>query len=179
MAAAAVPATVLCDRTDCETKLSEYGIVGMLDDDADGAEDTQGSKSTPWVNRGLYSGTNRVFSYLLAKYSAAELAQSPIACGWAILFACKWLCERRGNPAPASLVSECQEAIEQMKAIAAGEAILPDAAPYATSLPSHGNVRIDRNYPFGKVRVIRKESDATPPDHAQRRDYPSEYYPYQ
>jgi hypothetical protein len=180
--AAAVPTTLLFDRSDMAYKLSEYGLEAALDDNADGAEDTQtvsGSPaSTPWVNRARYSGTNKVFSYLLPKYSAAELALSPIACEWGILFGCRYLLTRRGNPCPASLQADCDAAEAQMKEIAKGEAILPDAAPLATGLPSHANVRIDRNYPLGKVRVIRPESDETPADHAQRVDWPAEFGPY-
>ncbi len=181
--AAAVPTTLLFDRDDMEDKLSEYGIVGALDDNADGIEDTQSDgagneTSLRWVNKARYSGTNKVFSYLLPKYSAAELALSPIACEWGTLFGCRYLMVRRGNPCPATLQADCDAAEAQMKEIMKGEAILPDAAPLATGLPSHANVRIDRNFPLGKVRVIRPESDETPADHAQRVDYPAEYGPY-
>lgn len=173
MAAAAVPTTTYCNRADLESKLSAYGVQGMLDDDADGQEDTD---SEAGQNQAIYHGANRVNFYLLGKYAASELALSPIACEFAILLSCCWLCKRRGNPCP--MQAECDHAEALMKEIRDGEALLPDAAPRATGLPSHLNTRIDRNYPLGKTRVIRPESDQTPPDHAQRVDYPAEFYHY-
>lgn len=175
MAAAATPTTTYCNRTDIENRLSAYGVVGALDDDASGAEDTGGGASTPWINQALYHGTNRVNMFLQARYDVDELALSPIACEFAIVHACKWLCARRGNPVPSSLLADCQEADEMMREIKNGSAILPDAAARSSSMPSHLNVIIDRNFRLGKVRVVRPRSDPTPTDHAQLIDYQAEY----
>lgn len=176
MAAAAVPTITLCNRTDMESKLSQYGVVGALDDNNDGSEDTP--TSTDWVTQACQQGTNKVFRYLLAKYDQSELALSPIACGYAILFSCRWLLGRRGNPVPAELAEEIAEALLELKEIQKGEAILPDAAPRNNGLPSYMNYDVNRNFPFGKVRVIRPESDNSPADFAVRPDYAADYYPY-
>lgn len=173
--AAAVPTTLYCARSDLELKLSAYGVEGALDDQADGNEDGDGSSM---VLQAIRHGTNRVNLFLLGKYSATELALSPIACEWAVIKACCWLVTRRGNPCPASLAQECLDVEALMKEIRDGEALLPDAAPRVTGLPSHTNIRIDRNYRYGKQRVIRPESDQTPADHPQRVDRGAEYYPY-
>ncbi|MBL8824906.1 MAG: hypothetical protein JNJ77_20130 [Planctomycetia bacterium] len=173
--AAAVPTILYCARSDMEAKLSAYSVQGALDENADGIEDTN---SAPRINQARYHGTNRVNLYLLSKYTAEELALSPIACEWAVVKACCWLMGRRGNPVPAGLAAECAEAEALMKEIRDGEAELPDAAPRVSSLPSHTNIRIDRNYRYGKQRVIRPESDDTTPDHPQRIDRGAEFYPY-
>lgn len=176
--AAALPAVVYPARTDMEYKLSSYGVVGALDDNADGDEDITNGASTPWIAQALNHGTNRVNMFLMSKYTAAELALSPIACEWAVIHACKWLLGRRGNPIPAGLASECTEADAMMKEIQQGKAILPDAAPISSTKPSHLNVRIDRNFRYAKQRIIRPESDQSSTDHPQQFDYGAEVVPY-
>lgn len=175
MAAAARPATTYCNRADLEDRHSDYGLDGIFDDDADGTDDTSGSAVETRVVQGCAAGTNRVNFFLLARYDIAELALSPIACQFAVVHALKWLCARRGNPVPSSLLADCQEADEMMKMIQAGTAILPDAASRSSSMPSHMNVTIDRNYRIGKTRVVRQRSDPTNPTYPQNADYQAEY----
>ena len=148
--------------------MSTYGVTGALDDNADSTADAS-------ITQSLSHGANRVNFFLLAKYDYSEIAQSPIACEWAVVESLAWLFRRRGNPLPVGLAADLKEAEAAMSAIQKGEATLPDAAPLATNLPSWENVRVDRNFRFGKNRVIRRESDPTPNPNPELPDYPSEF----
>lgn len=161
-----------------EEKFSEYGIVGCLDDDADGTEDAGDGDTTAFITQCLKHGTNRVFLRAGNRYTLAELAESSIAGEWATLFAVRWACKRRGNPCPKALEEECAEADEMLKEIQKGTLNLPDAATAASGLPSWTNTRVSPNYPYGKVRVIGPESDPEAPGHAQRTDLGADYWTY-
>jgi hypothetical protein len=81
----------------------------------------------------------------------------------ATLASCQ-LFRRRGNPCPESLSKECDQYLEDLKAIARAEMTLPDAAYLGNHFPTLTNVRIDMRYTNRQIRRVQSTSTGNPSD---------------
>jgi hypothetical protein len=97
-------------------------------------------------------------------YSAASITASTWVKWCSATLASCQLFRRRGNPCPESLNKECEQYIEDLKAIARGEMQLPDAAYQGNHFPSMTNVRIDMRYANRQIRRVPSTSTGNPSD---------------
>lgn len=144
---------------DIEDFLSLDGSESRLDDDSTGAlsvdEQRARTKALSWA-------TARVNLYCLPRYDAVDLATSWVVNQWAVVLACHWLSCRRGNPPPGSFDSLYKEAMEDLKAVRAGDVNLADIGLRTAAWPAWSNVRVDILYRLRKIRVEKPISEHTP-----------------
>ncbi|MGC4002884.1 MAG: hypothetical protein QM811_07020 [Pirellulales bacterium] len=96
-------------------------------------------------------------------YSAASLSASKWVKWCSATLACCQLYKRRGNPCPQSLSDECQQYIDDLKAIAKGEMMLPDATYQGNHFPTVTNVTVNMRYPWAQIRRVPQTSTGNPP----------------
>lgn len=125
-----------------------------------------------WAVNATYTGTAKVNRYLQQMYDSADLALSWSVYNWATVLACQWLCSRRGNPIPSSLVMLLRETLDDLEMVRSGDMVIEDIALRNTLAPCWSNVRLDRSgYSiFKKLRVERSTSDRTRTNFPQKAD---------
>src|SRR5262249_39802752 len=107
-------------RSWLESLLSIEGVNLRLDDDQSGVVET-----SPEENYLTYQGINiataRVNGYCLQIYDALQLANSWEVWDWATIVGARWICSRRCNPIPESIMELYEEAITELKEIRANQ----------------------------------------------------------
>lgn len=152
------PAHVYATEEDLDALLSEAGTDNRVDDDANSAP---ASLEAGYLTKALYWATARVNMYALGRYAASDLANSWVVNNWCVVLACHWLSCRRGNPPPGSFDQLKDEVMEDLKAIRAGEADLPEIGLRNAAWPAWSNVRVDCLYRLRKIRVEKPISEKT------------------
>lgn len=112
-------------------------------------------------------GTSRVKLYCTSKYDDSVLVQSWSVNRWAVALAGQWLTRRGGQPSPASVEADAEEALEEMKQVSCGMLRIEDIPTRTAGWPFLSNVTLDISYDWHKVRVETGESEATPTQYAQ------------
>src|SRR5262245_30932951 len=116
--------TALCTQTEIEAKLSEHGLAVRLDDDKDGAAEPG------LVTSVIEKASADVGQYLLVRYAVADIAASAWVKWVTATFAARDATRRRNQPCPQSLLDECQDYTDQLKAIRDGlQPLVGDAGP--------------------------------------------------
>lgn len=139
------------NRSWMESLLSVEGVELRLDDDGD---DSESATETAYLTyQGINLGTSRVNLYAAQRYNQSELVNSFEAWNWATIAAVRWVCSRRCNPVPESVLELYQEAMEELKAVRAGELHLSDISPRDEWWPAWSNVTVDQRYWLRKIRV--------------------------
>lgn len=162
------PAILYTDRDSINDVLSENGVNLRLDDNANGVVDTG---EAPRADEASAVGTGTVNRFCQMRYSPAQLANSWSVWDWATLIAAVWLCRRRGNPVPKSLLQARDEAIEEMREVQAGTITLEDIATRMSDAPAWSNSTLDPRYRTQQIRVQRRRSERTPRDVPVSPDY--------
>lgn len=125
-------------------KLGQVGVDLRSDDDPTALADV------------IDEASATVDGHLLSKYTAAALAANREVGHACRAIACMYLCERRGEPPPASVENAYKRYLEWLKAVAAGTVVLPGAARVASGpIVSNQRVALDR-YP--SLVVLRPQS---------------------
>ncbi|MCI0333551.1 MAG: DUF1320 domain-containing protein [Planctomycetes bacterium] len=141
-------ANTLCTETEMQRLFSVYGVTAHADHDADGVSDSG------VVDDCINQATEEIRFYLWKNYSDAALTTSTLVNRWATTLAVYFLCLRRGNPVPDSLLAEFQRIMELL---ASGQPI-PNLPLRGDLRPTMSNVEIDRRYYRNKIRVTRPNS---------------------
>jgi phage gp36-like protein len=138
-----------CTSDDLEDRLSEAGVTLRTDD----------SPPTSYGNA-ILRASSKINQFLLRQYTEANLAASDIVTDYASTIATYYLCTRRGNPAPDSVIAEYREAIEELKLIHAGGMDVSDIGRRKSSAPVMDNNRV-RLRPDPHAVVMRSRSTTT------------------
>lgn len=143
------PSYVYCTSADIDRKLSAAGGLARTDDTG------SGSATTGVYDDAIYDATDFINVYLLGKYYDYDLATSPLVNRIATCRASLTLCERRGDPTPASLLREWKEYLDLLDRIMSGVsgASVPNLSLRADTLPTVSNTTFNARYRTNKVRV--------------------------
>lgn len=149
-----------CSEEDIANRLSIAGVALRVDDIP--PED---------LGDAIDRASIEVFEHLGNIYDDSELNAAATINRWASDIATYFVCTRRGNPAPSSVVKAYERAIEKLEKYQTGRFLLPDASPRAMAAPSMQN-HGPRLTPAPHIRVQRKRSTGKAPTEYQRRvDY--------
>lgn len=122
---------------------------------------------------GARKGTSKVKLYCNSRYDDSQLALSGSVLDWATLFACKFLCERRAQGCPKSIKSGCDEALEELRAVQAGQLMIEDIGTRGTDWPTVTNIVVRPGYNGMQSRVEPAISEGTPTVYGQFVDWSS------
>lgn len=165
-------ATVYTSEEEITDLLSAIGVNLRLDDDESvsdedidndddnetGIDDDEQARLT--VNA-IRFGTAKVNLYLLARYTAEQLETSVQVHAWATTIAVYWLCGRRANPRPQTVIDDYKEAIGEMTEVKDRDLALTDIGERQSDQPTLSNVTLDNRR---TVKVIRVERPISTPN---------------
>ena len=152
------PTYAYTNRSWMESLLSIDGVSLRTDDDGDGALNAR--ESAYLMDQAINVATERVNGYLIKRYNPVDLVTSYEVWDWTTLFACRWLCHRRGNPIPESTQLLYDEALEALKEVRSGKRDIANAAPADEEFPVYSNMELDPRYWLRKLRVQRGVSSS-------------------
>lgn len=164
-------ATLFCSADDVRDILTALGADSRLDDDGGG---TPGAVSDRVMSRALNVGTARVLSYLQPRYATADLVNSWAVNEYAARLAALQVCRHGGQAVPASVKEAADEAVEDLKAIKAGDMVIPDVGVASPDWPAWSNITVDPRYRVRQARVQRGMSERTPTQYPQADDLASD-----
>lgn len=122
---------------------------------------------------GTRKGTSKVKLYCNGRYDDSELVQSGSVCDWASIIAAKFLCTRRAQGCPKSIMAEYEEAIEEMRMVQGGQLQIEDIGTRGTDWPSISNITVNPAYDIHRARVQPNMSEQTPTAYGQFIDWNS------
>jgi hypothetical protein len=118
--------------------------------------------------------TGRVKLYCCGRYDDSQLVKSWSVNNWATYLAAKWLCSRRGQTPPKSIVDEVNERVmPEMEMVQSGKLQIEDIGTRTSDWPFITNTVVDPAYDVAKVRVEPQISEQTPTLYAQFVDWSS------
>jgi hypothetical protein len=152
--------TLYTTQTLIEDVLSSEGVDLRVDDDGDGnvTDEEIARLTTDAVNY----ATARCNLYLCKRYSTTQLGTDWNVQRWATDIAAVWMCQRRGNPCPESLLKRLGDSMDEMVAVQNGSMDLAEAAERVADLPYFSNGTLDNRYRLRQWRIERPLSDQTP-----------------
>ena len=101
----------------------------------------------------IADATDIINQYCLGKYEDEDLADNRwvrIRASWIGLVQ---LCRRKMNPVPDAILQRYEEIIAELKAVLAGQLLIPRLATRSEMNPSMSNLRVDDSYRSRKLRV--------------------------
>jgi len=126
-----------------------------------------------WLLNAANIGTATVNRYCQTLYDTADLALSWSVYNWATWIATQWLCIRRGNPIPSSILNAYLETLDNLEMVKSQQMCIEDIGLRNTCMPCWSNVRIDQRWNIKKMRVETVLSDRTHPNFPQKQDFGS------
>lgn len=165
---------VYTDLESMEGLLSASAIENRVDDDANG---TVSTPEDDWPTWSQNIASARINSFCAGRYEIVDLAKSWSVWNWATILACYWLCCRRGNPVPTSILGLYQETMEELQMVQLGQLLIDDLAMRNSFSPIWSNGRIDDRYMVRKYRVERPLSDSTPVPFPRKTDLLADIIP--
>lgn len=130
--------------------------------------------------KGCQYATSQCMLYLCGKYDQSQLYANSQGNGsvkrWATALAKRWVCRRRGLPAPESTVEQAKEALEEMKAVQYGRMQVESIGTRTAGWPFITNATVDERYDFNRIRVEPQMSEGTPTVYPQYIDWNSALY---
>jgi len=151
--------TLYTDADSITALLSLAGMNSRVDDDGNG---TISPTEQTWITYASNVGTARVNSFASTKYDTSDLATSWSVWNWATVVGSYWLCCRRGNPVPSSIIGLYEEAMNELSMVKAGILPIDDLAMRNIAMPVWANIRLDDRYWVYKMRVQLPMGDQTP-----------------
>jgi phage gp36-like protein len=147
------------------TRLGQLGVDLRLDDSADAESD---------LEQVIDDATWEVDYYLQDRYLQSDASANGWVQAHATAFAVLFLCQRRGNDPPESLVKECERRSKQLENVRKRQAHVPRLAQarrpavvtgYSVDLRRFNNqVRVDRSKSTGVAKDYRRATDDAAPD---------------
>lgn len=122
---------------------------------------------------GCRKGTSKVKLYCNARYDDSALAQSGTVCDWATICASKFLCTRRAQGCPKSLLADYEECIEEMRMVQTSQLSIEDIGTRGIDWPQIVNVTVNPSYDGMRARVQPAISEQSPTDYGQYVDWNS------
>lgn len=122
---------------------------------------------------GARKGTSKVKLYCNARYDDSQLVLSGTVLDWATIAAAKFLCTRRAQSCPKSILSDYEEAIEEMRMVQSSELSLEDIGTRGVDWPSISNIIVNPGYDGMRARVQQGISEQTPTAYGQYVDWNS------
>lgn len=170
----------LCTLEDVEVILSAEGLIARADDTQDG---TMSASEEKLVNDCISRGSREAAMRLTMRYGDVANFQGGNAPAdtpasvrdMVAILAAFWVCKRRNNPVPQSLVDDRRQVFEDLQAIAANQMRLPDIDD-GDELPFVTNFHVDGRYRSAKLRRIDATSTRSLPPQ-DTRQHP-EWYPF-
>ena len=127
---------VYCTQLEVERYLSETAVDDFADHDGDGLDDVN------VVDDCINQATEEIDLYATQRYTQTQLATSTLINRWCVVMAARFLCQRRGNPVPASLEDEWNRltdpTVGKLVLVAHGRLQLPGVALRAALLAMLG-----------------------------------------
>lgn len=111
---------------------------------------------------GARKGTSRVKLYCNSRYDDSQLALSGTVCDWATICAAKFLCTRRAQGCPKSLMADYEETMEELRMVQVGQLQIDDCGTRGSDWPAVINVTVNPAYDGMRARVQRNISEQTP-----------------
>lgn len=140
--------------------MSPFGIDVRAQDDLDGSlsAGTDATNKASILAACIEQAAVQINMKLFQRYTAAVCAASTW-CKWCNAYlACLYLCQRRNNPPPDSVLAECEQFQAELTAIFGNHAhLISDnglANPKYDQSPTVTNYTIDSRYARGKVRRV-------------------------
>lgn len=118
-------------------------------------------------------GTSKVKLYCNQRYDDSQLALCGSVCDWATKVACYWLCSRRAQGCPKSVLADYKEALEELAMVQSGELALEDIGTRGVDWPQVINVTVNPAYDGMRARVQPSISEGTPTSYNQYVDWNS------
>jgi phage gp36-like protein len=162
MLASVVLPVPYCDLYDCEDRLSVAGVNLRADDNP-----------ATVLGGALMRASTKIDGFLFFRYEVPVLPLSYWVSEKAATLACYYLCGRRGNSRPNSIVADYKEAIADLEATRTGGMDIPGATPRRTDGPVMSNMTT-RLAPVMHTRVhssISPNSGGAPTDYQQIMDF--------
>lgn len=122
---------------------------------------------------GCRKGTSKVKLYCNGRYDDSALVLAGTVCDWATLYGAKWLCERRAQACPKSILRNWEEALEELQMVQRGQLNIEDIGTRGVDWPSIVNVRVNPAYNGMQARVQPNISDSVPTNYGQFVDWNS------
>lgn len=118
-------------------------------------------------------GTSKVKLYCNGRYDDSQLKLAGSVCDWATVYAAMFLCKRRAQGCPRGIMSDWEEALDELKMVQVGQLQLEDCGTRGVDWPSMTNVTVDPAYDFMRARVESNISEQTPTVFGQYIDWNS------
>lgn len=125
------------------------------------------------LTRACQRGTSKVKLYCNSRYDDSQLVLCGTVNTWATTVAAKWLCTRRAQGCPKSILADYQEAIEEMRRVQVGQLSLEDIGTRGSDWPQVINVIVNPGYDGMRSRVQPNISEQTPTGFNQYVDWNS------
>ncbi len=122
---------------------------------------------------GARKGTSKVKLYCNSRYDDSALVLSGTVLDWATTIAAKFLCTRRGQACPKSIMNDFDAAIEEMRMVQSGQLSIEDIGTRGVDWPSISNVIVQPGYDGMRARVQSFISEQTPTKYGQFVDWNS------
>ena len=150
--------TVYCLEADIERYLSAQGVTDFADHDEDTVRDTG------VVTDCIEQASQEIELFLIEKHVEADLKLSKLVERWCTVMAARFLCQRRGNPVPASLEEEFEQVRVYLQAVREDRLSLPGIQLRDRQTPVWSNVHVDHRYRWRKLRRQPNSSKASKND---------------
>lgn len=122
-------------------------------------------------------GTTQVKLYCCSRYEDSDLQLNAGENGsvnrWATALASRWMCSRRGQPPPKSIMAMAEEALDEMKQVRVGMLQIEDIGTRTAGWPFLSNISLDIGYDYRKMRIETPLSEGTPTQFPQAVDWNS------
>ncbi len=125
--------------------------------------------------QGTRRGTSRVKFFCNMRYDDSQLVLSGTVNTWATICAAKWLCTRRAQGCPKSLLADYEEAKEEMMMVATGQLHIEDIGTRGADWPAVINVTVNPSYDNMRARVQPNISEQSPTQFGQYIDWNSAF----
>ena len=122
---------------------------------------------------GTRKGTSRVKLYCNSRYDDSALVLSGTVCDWATLAAAKFLCTRRTQGCPKSILNDYEEMLEELRMVQNGQLNIEDIGTRGVDWPTVTNVIVNPAYDGMRARVQPNISEQTPTSYSQYLDWNS------
>jgi hypothetical protein len=122
---------------------------------------------------GTRKGTSKVKLYCNSRYDDSQLALSGSVLDWATVVAAKFLCTRRAQGCPKSIMADFEEAIEEMRMVQSGQLSIEDIGTRGIDWPTVTNITVNPGYDGMRARVQPNISEQSPTAFGQYIDWNS------
>lgn len=122
-----------------------------------------GYPESSWAPYAVQVGTATVKRFTQQLYDSADLQNSWSVFIWATIAGCFWMCQRRGNPIPASLNNQYLQTLDELEGVKKGAIVIEDIQLRNECFPTFSNLRVDRRWSVKQMRVVAGISGRTAP----------------